>query len=81
MAATTWRLNTAKVRHAAFDRGLSLRQLAALAGVNERNLQYWMNGEFRPHARSLKKLADAIGIPASELVINETAETPQRKAA
>lgn len=48
--------------------GLSLRELARRAGVQERNLRYYEDNSSLPGCLTLIALADALGLTIDELI-------------
>jgi transcriptional regulator with XRE-family HTH domain len=46
---------------------LSQRELAARAGVARATINNIEQGKLRPHPRTLRKLAEALGVPPEEL--------------
>ena len=51
------------------ERGLSIRQLARKTGVDERTVRGILNGTNTPHARTLHRLAEGLGVAADEFFL------------
>lgn len=49
------------------QRGLSDYQLAKNAGIGRAILSDWKNGKHYPHIKTLKKIADALGVTVNDL--------------
>jgi transcriptional regulator with XRE-family HTH domain len=52
------------------DRGLSMGQMSELADMDERTIRGILNGSNRPHAKTLRRLADGLGVSVDELFID-----------
>jgi transcriptional regulator with XRE-family HTH domain len=57
-----------KLRMLRAERGLTLRQVAALTGVAKETLSDLERGRRRPHDVTLAKLAEGYGVPLEELI-------------
>lgn len=57
-----------KIRELRQNRGMSQQNLAAAADVAVNTVWAAENGRFRPRARTLRRLAEALGIPFEELL-------------
>jgi transcriptional regulator with XRE-family HTH domain len=60
-------VNVARLKVLRVDKGWSIRQLAEYAGVSQTTVWKIEHGG-RANARTLKKLGDALGVRASELM-------------
>ncbi len=52
------------------DRGLSIRQLARRTGLDERTVRGILSGANAPHARTLHRLAEGLGVAADEFFLD-----------
>ena len=52
------------------DRGLSIRQLARRTGLDERTIRGILSGTNAPHARTLHRLAEGLGVAAAEFFLD-----------
>jgi len=52
------------------DRGLSIRQLAEKTGLDERTIRGILSGTNTPHARTLHRLAEGLGVPVDEFFLH-----------
>ena len=50
--------------------GLTLQQVVEATGLNERTVKAILGGRSKPHARTLHRLADGLGVAADELFQN-----------
>lgn len=50
--------------------GLSIRATSQRTGLDERTLRKILRGEHRPHTRTLKRLADGLGVSVDELFLD-----------
>jgi transcriptional regulator with XRE-family HTH domain len=50
--------------------GLSIHQVAERSGVDERTVRAILGGGNRPHARTLHRLAEGLGVPVDELFLD-----------
>jgi transcriptional regulator with XRE-family HTH domain len=57
-----------KLKELRIDRGLSQRRLSELAGVSNTTIWHIERGDYNASPATLKKLADVLGVRASELV-------------
>lgn len=60
----------ANVRRLMARSGMTLQQVVEAAGLNERTIKAILNGRSKPHARTLHRLADGLGVAADELFQN-----------
>jgi len=60
----------ANVRRLMARSGMTLQQVVAAAGLNERTIKAILSGRSKPHARTLHRLADGLGVAADELFQN-----------
>jgi transcriptional regulator with XRE-family HTH domain len=44
------------------DRGLDVNALSMLAGVSPSTIQRWLDGKYTPRFKSLKRVAEALGV-------------------
>ena len=51
-------------------RGLSIRQLAEKTGLDERTIRGILSGTNTPHARTLHRLAEGLGVAVDELFLH-----------
>ena len=57
------------------ERGLTQQQLGKLCGIADSNIRKYENGGQRPKIETLRKIANALNIPVSELLEYEIFET------
>jgi transcriptional regulator with XRE-family HTH domain len=57
---------SANLRRLMAREGLTLESIVELTGVDERTVRGILAGRNKPHARTLHKLADGLGIPSDE---------------
>lgn len=57
-----------KLKAARLAAGLSQYQLAEKVGCSQHHISRWENGERGPSAKSLKKLANALGCKMEDLI-------------
>ena len=50
--------------------GLSIHEVAERSGVDERTVRAILGGANRPHARTLHRLAEGLGVPVDELFLD-----------
>jgi|SRR5215217_274678 len=62
------------------ERGLTVRQVAALSGVAKETISQIERGERHPYDRTLAKLAQAYGVPVEELLGEPVLTGPKAKA-
>lgn len=62
------RINTGALKRARLKSAMSLRALASAAGVAHDTVMYIEKGVQEPQPRTVKKLADALGIPLEDLI-------------
>ena len=74
-------VNTAELKRLRMEAGLSLRGLAAAAGVSHDTVMDIEGGRRTPHPATVKKLADALGVNVGSLVDWESEGLEQGKAA
>jgi transcriptional regulator with XRE-family HTH domain len=67
----------ARVRTARHERGLSLRELAARSGVSKALLSTIERGDGNPSVETLFRLGTALGLPISQLVMDEDDGGPE----
>jgi len=67
----------AKLRVLRAERGLTVREVAAISGVAKETISQVERGERRPFDRTLAKLADAYGVPVGELLEEPVASGPK----
>jgi transcriptional regulator with XRE-family HTH domain len=60
----------ANVRRLMARAGLTLQQVVEATGLNERTIKAILGGRSKPHARTLHRLADGLGVAADELFQN-----------
>ena len=58
------------LRRLVAEAGISLHQVAELAGLDERTIRGILNGVKKPHARTLHRLAVGLGVSIDELFID-----------
>lgn len=64
-----------KIRQTRVDRGISQKELARKSGVSVRNIQYLEKGmNDNPNWITINLLAQALGVPVSELMEEENVE-------
>lgn len=56
-----------RLRRLRMRRGLTQRELAALCGLAPQQVSHYEAGRYRPHARNLAKLAEALRVPVPTL--------------
>lgn len=56
-----------KIKILRIQRDMTLRQLAENAGLNIATLSHIENGKVKPHGKTLKAIADALGVTAEEI--------------
>lgn len=49
------------------ERDLTLQELAKKSGLNIATLSHIENGKVKPHGKTLKAIADALGVAAEEI--------------
>ena len=54
------------------DRGLSIHQIAEQTGLDERTIRGISSGANKPHARSLHRLAEGLGVSVEEFFVDPT---------
>ena len=59
------------MRVARMAAGLSMAQLGEKIGISRQRINKWENGDGKPTAANLKKLADGLGVSVEELLKNE----------
>jgi transcriptional regulator with XRE-family HTH domain len=74
-------VNTAELKRLRMEAGLSLRGLAAAAGVAHDTVMEIEGGRRTPHPATVKKLADALGVNVGSLIDWESEGLEQGKAA
>jgi len=52
--------------------GLSIRQVAATTGVDERTIRGLLHGAKKPHARTIHRLAEGLGVKVEEFFVDPT---------
>lgn len=62
------RTNDSPIARLRIERGLTQAQLAALIGCYPKDVCRWETGERSPSAKSLVKLAAALGVPMEQLL-------------
>lgn len=72
LTASRVRYNAQRLAEDIAERGLMPSHLARLAGVHERTVTRFLNGEVQT-AKSLKKFADALGVSPRRYLIREAA--------
>jgi transcriptional regulator with XRE-family HTH domain len=60
-------------------RGMSSYEVSKLSGVSQATLSDWKNGKSTPRNKTLKKLADIIGVSVAYLLGEEKEKTPDTK--
>ncbi len=60
----------ANVRRLMARSGLTLQQVVEATGLNERTIKAILSGRGKPHARTLHRLADGLGVATDELFQN-----------
>ena len=50
--------------------GLSVRQVAAKTGLDQRTIRGILKGTNKPHARTLHRLAEGLGVPVDEFFVD-----------
>lgn len=66
---TTYSYNADRIRRELAVRAMTIEDLAAKSGLGRSTLWYWLSGGKRPRPATAKAVADALGIPLEELVI------------
>jgi transcriptional regulator with XRE-family HTH domain len=56
------------IKNARVEAGLTQVQLAEKAGCSQQEIQRWESGRISPTAKTLKKLAEAIGCNPGDLI-------------
>lgn len=56
-----------KVAYYRVERGLSLRELSSLSGVDSGTINRLENGRSQPRAKTVRALCNALNVPVSEL--------------
>ena len=74
-------VNTQMLKRCRIEAGLSLRGLAAAAGVSHDTAMEIEGGRRAPHPATVKKLADALGVGVGTLVDWEAEGLDEGKAA
>ena len=62
------RTNDSPIARIRLERGLTQAQLAAMVGCYPKDVCRWETGERSPGAKSLAKLAQALGVPMEQLI-------------
>lgn len=60
-----------KIRQARHAAGLTQEDLARRVGVGVRNVPGWESGRSAPRAKTLQRIADALGVSVAELCADE----------
>ena len=60
-------------------RGMSSYEVSKLSGVSQATLSDWKNGKSTPRNKTLKKLADILGVSVAYLLGEEKEKTPDTK--
>jgi len=66
--------NGNSIRNLRYERGLTYRELAAKAGVNYSTIHRIEHGKRGASVAVLKRIADALGVPVSDITIDVDAE-------
>jgi DNA-binding XRE family transcriptional regulator len=61
----------ARLQHLLVRHGMDAAQLAEWAGVGQRTIYAYLEGQFRPSYRAAQKLARALGVPAEVILHDE----------
>lgn len=56
-----------RIAYYRIERGLSLRELSRISGIDSGTINRLENGLSAPRAKTVKTLCDALGVPISEL--------------
>lgn len=56
-----------RIAYYRIERGLSLRELSHISGIDSGTINRLENGLSMPRAKTVKALCDALGVPVSEL--------------
>ena len=62
------RIEENPIKRARSEAGLTQVQLAEKMGCSQQEVQRWESGKVNPTAKTLKKLAEAIGCNAGDLI-------------
>jgi transcriptional regulator with XRE-family HTH domain len=60
-------------------RGMSSYEVSKLSGVSQATLSDWKNGKSTPRNKTLKKIADILGVSVAYLLGEEKEKTPDTK--
>jgi transcriptional regulator with XRE-family HTH domain len=61
-------------------RGMSSYEVSKLSGVSQATLSDWKNGKSTPRNKTLKKIADILGVSVAYLLGEEKEKTPDTEA-
>ena len=65
------------IRRLMVQSGMTVRDVVAATGIHARTIQALMSGDQKPHAKTLHKLAEGLGVSTHEIIL----DLPQTDAA
>lgn len=69
-----------KIKHLRTEKGITQKELANRLGTSQQNLAQYENGKRNPKLETVRKMADALGVYISDLIVDWNQYSPSEYA-